>query len=145
MMMNKMILLLSIGVWLGLLIGLSFIEAPLKFQAPNVTIELGLGIGQLVFRALNKMEIILSLIFILAGFKYYLSNRVVLILTSALVAIVMYQSIWLLPALDQRVEMILDGQQLAKSYHHYLFIILEVSKVTMLPILFHRVYNLSIS
>ena len=65
------LLLLMLGVWLGMLLGISFMEAPLKFRAPNMTIALGLGIGQLVFSALNKVEINFdpALTFILAIFK----------------------------------------------------------------------------
>ena len=40
-------------VWLGMVLAISFLEAPLKFRAPGITIALGLGIGRLVFRALN--------------------------------------------------------------------------------------------
>ncbi len=40
-------------VWLGMVLAISFIEAPLKFRAPGVTLAIGLGIGRLVFRALN--------------------------------------------------------------------------------------------
>lgn len=43
-------------LWLGMVAAISFLEAPLKFQAPGVTIPLGLGIGRLVFRALNSVE-----------------------------------------------------------------------------------------
>ena len=43
-------------VWTGMIAGISFLETPLKFRAPGVTLPLGLGIGQLVFRALNKTE-----------------------------------------------------------------------------------------
>jgi len=42
--------------WLGLVLGISFIEAPIKFRAPGITTELGVGIGRLVFRALNIVE-----------------------------------------------------------------------------------------
>ena len=44
-------------VWLGMVVAISFLEAPLKFRAPNVTLQVGLGIGRLVFRALNSVEI----------------------------------------------------------------------------------------
>lgn len=46
------------ALWLGLIIGISFIEAPLKFTAPGITIPLGLGIGRRVFFAMNMVEII---------------------------------------------------------------------------------------
>ena len=48
-------------VWLGLVPGISFLEAPLKFRAPGVTTRIGLGIGRLVFRALNAAEVGLAL------------------------------------------------------------------------------------
>jgi hypothetical protein len=38
-------------VWLGMVLAISFLEAPLKFRAPGVTIPVGLGIGRLVFRS----------------------------------------------------------------------------------------------
>ena len=47
-------------VWLGMVAAISFLEAPLKFQAPGITVQLGLGIGRLVFRALNAVEIVLA-------------------------------------------------------------------------------------
>ena len=47
-------------VWLGMVLAISFLEAPLKFRAPGVTIPIGLGIGRLVFRALNSAEVILA-------------------------------------------------------------------------------------
>lgn len=40
-------------VWLGMVLAISFLEAPLKFRAPGVTIPLGLGIGRIVCRALK--------------------------------------------------------------------------------------------
>ena len=43
-------------VWLGMVLAISFLETPLKFRAPGVTMQIGLGIGRLVFRALNVVE-----------------------------------------------------------------------------------------
>src|SRR5690606_37301219 len=49
-----------IFAWLGIVIAISFIEAPLKFRAPGVTLQIGLGIGRLVFRAVNSVEVVLA-------------------------------------------------------------------------------------
>ena len=38
-------------VWLGRVLAISFLEAPLRFRAPQVSLRIGLGIGRLVFRA----------------------------------------------------------------------------------------------
>jgi len=44
-------------VWLGMVAAISLLEAPLKFRAPNVTMQIGLGIGGLVFRVLNTVQV----------------------------------------------------------------------------------------
>lgn len=46
--------------WLGTVVAISFLEAPLKFRAPDVTLQIGLGIGRVVFRALNIAEAVLA-------------------------------------------------------------------------------------
>jgi hypothetical protein len=56
----------GIFVWLGMVVAISFMEAPLKFHAPGVTLQIGLGIGRLVFRALNAAELVLAMA-VLAG------------------------------------------------------------------------------
>ena len=50
----------AVFVWLGMVLAISFLEAPLKFRAPGVTLPIGLGIGRLVFRALNGCEVVLA-------------------------------------------------------------------------------------
>ena len=55
------------AVWLGLLIGISLIEAPLKFTAPGITIPLGLGIGRRVFFAMNLVEVVLAVVLLVSG------------------------------------------------------------------------------
>ena len=47
-------------VWLGMVLAISFLEAPRKVRAPGVTLQVGLGIGRLVFRALNVCELALA-------------------------------------------------------------------------------------
>jgi hypothetical protein len=50
----------ALMVWLGMVLAISFLEAPLKFRAPDVTVPIGLGIGRLAFRALNTAEAVLA-------------------------------------------------------------------------------------
>ncbi|MBB5431018.1 hypothetical protein [Nocardiopsis composta] len=47
-------------VWFGMVVAISFMEAPLKFRAPGITVPLGLGIGRIVFGALNIAEAVLA-------------------------------------------------------------------------------------
>ena len=55
-------------VWFGMVGAISFIEAPLKFRAPNITLALGLGIGKIVFQMLNRIEIIFAVLMLVSLF-----------------------------------------------------------------------------
>ena len=43
--------------WLGMVAAISFLEAPIKFSAPGVSLAIGLGIGRKVFTALNAVGV----------------------------------------------------------------------------------------
>jgi hypothetical protein len=53
-------------VWLGAVLAISFLETPVKFRAPSITVALGLGIGRLVFRALDRVELALGVLLTVA-------------------------------------------------------------------------------
>jgi hypothetical protein len=52
--------------WLGMVLAISFLETPVKFRAPGITIPLGLGIGRIVFRALNIAEMVLAAVVVVS-------------------------------------------------------------------------------
>ena len=141
-MKGQLIILLMLGTWLGMILGISFLEAPLKFQAPNITLTLGLGIGKLVFGALNKVEIVFSLMLVSWMFwqNKNLETPQILIL-SFLISLVAIQSFWLLPILNTRVDALLKGIEVVKSNHHLYFVALEVMKVGLLIYSFTRIYK----
>ncbi len=56
----------AVFLWLGMVLAISFLEAPLKFRAPGVTLPIGLGIGRLVFRALNTVEVVLAIVILVS-------------------------------------------------------------------------------
>lgn len=139
-MLKKLVIPASF-IWLGLILGISFIEAPLKFRAPGITIPLGLGIGRLVFSAVNKMELLLM---VLAFFSALISNRALKIgfySITILVLILIFQTLYLLPALDERAELVLKGQLIPPSFHHQLYIVLEIIKLILL--LFSGLYYMN--
>lgn len=131
--MKKSIEIFCIIFWAGLLAGISFLEAPLKFQAPGITVALGLGIGQLVFQALNKVEIVLLVAILACSLPAPLSN-IKSILLFLVTILLMVDTFWLLPLLDERAKMVLTGHGPAKSYHHILYIIIDMMKFLSLVI-----------
>ena len=120
-------------IWVGMVLGISFLEAPLKFTAPNITLKLGLGIGKVVFGALNKIEIIFSLILITSFFigNFPLKSNYAY---GVVVLILLMQSLWLIPVLNHRADLIIAEEKVSESYHHILFIILELIKLLFLTI-----------
>ncbi len=56
------ILSMCVFMWMGFICAISFMEAWLKFRAPGVTVPIGLGIGKLVFGALNRVEWVFALV-----------------------------------------------------------------------------------
>jgi hypothetical protein len=77
-------------------------EAPLKFQAPNITTELGLGIGRLVFQVLNKIEILFALVLLVAILVDRPRTGWTSVFSGIVISILLLQTAWLLPKLDAR-------------------------------------------
>jgi len=116
--------------WLGFLIAISFFEAPLKFQAPSVSIEEGLDIGRIVFYWFNKVELLLLVALI--SFAVFSKSKSTFKIQTLLGILVLMQTFWLLPALDERAVLRISGEALDSSYHHSLFVTFELIKVFML-------------
>lgn len=121
----------AVFVWLGMVLAISFLEAPLKFRAPGVTIQLGLGIGRLVFRALNACEIVLAVLVVVA---LVIGTPSAGVIAATLVAIgaLLVQVVAVRPALTRRSDAVLAdaGQaEAGRSRAHYYYVGFEVVKV----------------
>ena len=127
--------IISVFLWIGFVCAISFMEAWLKFSAPGVTIPIGLGIGRLVFSALNKIEWLFSIV-IFINLVVAKTNLVRLsnLLYFIPILILLVQTFWLLPALDARAEIYIQGQIPPASTLHYYFVVVEIIKVACLAI-----------
>jgi hypothetical protein len=116
--------------WLGMVLAISFLEAPLRFRAPGITIPLGLGIGRLVFRALNRVELVL-LALVVVGVA--LDPRPALGGVVAGVAVLTAVQLGAVrPVLNRRSDRVLAGEELPRSRGHLAYVALEVVKVGLL-------------
>jgi hypothetical protein len=118
-------------VWLGMVLAISFVEAPLKFRAPGVTLRVGLGIGRLVFRALNVFEYVFVTVIAAALFTHETSAALNIALCVA-VAALLTQTIAVRPLLSRRTAAVLDGDEGRRSNAHYAYVGLELVKVVAL-------------
>ncbi|MBN9747012.1 hypothetical protein DMP23_38965 [Amycolatopsis sp. A1MSW2902] len=121
-------------VWFGMVLAISFLEAPLKFRAPGVTIPIGLGIGRIVFRALNIAEILLA-----AGIVVTVAvgqpGTAVTVLAAVAVVVLIGQLGAVRPALNRRTDRVLaapEGVELPRSRAHFVYIATETVKVLVL-------------
>ncbi len=121
-------------VWLGMVLAISFLEAPIKFRAPGITVPLGVGIGRLVFRALNGCEAVLAV-----GVALALAvgpHHPVTVVLTVLVALDLLACIALRRVMDRRV--IGDAatraisEEMPRHNLHFAYIGLEVAKVGLL-------------
>lgn len=121
----------AVFVWLGMVLAISFIEAPLKFRAPGVTLALGLGIGRLVFRALNAVEAALAAVVVVA-FVLGAPTRASVVAAIIAIAVLAGQVLLVRPRLSRRSDAVLAGQDGPRSHAHWVYVGLECLKVVAL-------------
>jgi hypothetical protein len=117
--------------WLGFFMAISFMEAPLKFTAPNLSMAEGLQIGKIVFGALNYCEWgFLAAIIVTCFIRK--PGKIEAYLIAGLALILILETFWLLPALDSDANKIISGQKVTRHDLHWFYVILEIIKVPVL-------------
>lgn len=114
-------------IWVGAVLAISFLETPLKFRAPGITVPLGLGIGRLVFRALNRAEAVLGVVItiaVIAGDAH--PTGVVIALVVAWLALIAKAAI-VRPRLGRRTDLVVAGEDPGPSHLHLVYIALELA------------------
>lgn len=124
-------------LWFGLVAAISFIEAPLKFQAPGITIPLGLGIGRLVFAALNGVEAVLLVALLVLTF-WPRASRVTARRWSwflVLAGVFLFKIAVVRPPLNARTDLVLAGAEPGQSPWHYVYIACDLVTLALLVLL----------
>lgn len=120
-------------IWIGMLLGVSFIATPAKFLAPSLTLPVALDVGRQTFGVFSIVEVIASLLLLTAAAVSRCHGRIV-VLAALVGSLVALQFFWLLPALDARVEIILQGGVPEQSQLHSLYIAIEFTKALLLGV-----------
>ncbi|MBO0801894.1 MAG: hypothetical protein J2P25_02315 [Nocardiopsaceae bacterium] len=118
-------------LWLGMVLAISFLEAPLKFRAPGVTLQVGLGIGRVVFRGLNSAEAVLAALIIVTMITGT-PPAWFLVPAAVAMAVLGVQLVAVRPRLARRSDAVLSGADAPRSRSHHAYIALEVIKVLAL-------------
>lgn len=121
----------AIFVWVGMVLAISFLEAPLKFRAPGVTLPVGLSIGRLVFRALNGVETVLAVTVVVTLLVHRPATGALAAAAVAIVCLVV-QIVAVRPRLSRRSDAVLAGAEGPRSHAHYWYVGFEVVKLVAL-------------
>jgi hypothetical protein len=116
-------------IWLGIVIGVSFIATPLKFAAPSLDLPTALEVGRVTFRLLARVEWFLAATLCAAVWLGRVRPPRSLWLAFAVLVI---EAAWLMPALGARSDAIRAGAAVAPSSLHTLFIVAEMGKCAAL-------------
>ena len=118
-------------IWLGMVLAISFLEAPLKFRAKGLELPVGLAIGRIVFRALNIAEVIwavvIAICLTIAG-----PSGPVLVLAAVTAVLLAVQLLVVRPRLNRRSARVLAGHEAPRSRAHHAYIGLEALKLAAL-------------
>lgn len=121
----------AVWTWLGMVLAISFLEAPLKFRAQGLEIRVGLAIGRIVFRALNTVEIgWAAIVTVCLVVDNPPTSAVVVAIVAG--AVLVAQLAVVRPRLNRRTNRVLAGDDVPRSSAHHAYIALEVSKVAAL-------------
>jgi len=111
--------------------GISLLATPVRFTAPTITRPVALDVGQVVFAALNRAELI-ALVILLIVVRISGWARKLWMQCSVLILILLAQSVWLLPQLAARSQQIVAGIEPAPSLVHGTYSTLELLKLALL-------------
>jgi hypothetical protein len=118
-------------IWLGMVLAISFLEAPLKFRAEGLELRVGLAIGRIVFRALNIAEVIwagvIAVCLTIAG-----PSGPVLVIAAVTAVLLAVQLLVVRPRLNRRSARVLAGEDASRSRAHHAYIGLEALKLAAL-------------
>jgi hypothetical protein len=118
-------------IWLGMVLAISFLEAPLKFRAEGLELRVGLAIGRIVFRALNIVEVVWAVV-IAVCLSITRPSGPILILAALTAVLLAVQLLLVRPRLNRRSARVLAGHDAPRSRTHHAYIGLEALKLTVL-------------
>lgn len=118
-------------LWAGVLIGVAFLAAPAKFNAETLSLPVAMDVGRQEFGTLNVTELVLAVV-TLALAAYARTDRTIWFGLAFAALVVVLQALWLLPVLDARAEMIIQGGTPPEAPWHSLYITVEILKLAVL-------------
>lgn len=122
-------------LWLGILLGVSFLATPVKFLAPSLDLPTALDVGRVTFAFLSRTEWVLCALLAATALVSPQARALHLGGCALLAGSLVVQAAWLLPVLDARVGRIIAGETVLPTAHHLFYISAEALKLLVLLVL----------
>ncbi|PWN69464.1 hypothetical protein C1631_015565 [Chryseobacterium phosphatilyticum] len=127
------IVLILLCLMAGMFMTISFLETPLKFQVQGMTLPTALGLGKLMFGISTRIQdlfLLLILVFMMLSRKNY--TRFDFLIIIFFLTLVSLEQFWMLPVLNNRVDLLSAGQSIPPTLIHDYFIYTETAKAILL-------------
>lgn len=122
------------AVWVGMLVALSFLETPLKFTAPGITLPIGLGLGRIVFVALAISGWVLLVLMTALAVPRPRIARADWALIGSLWVVLAVQTFLVRPPLNARSDILIAGGDPGESILHYVYIACDLALLALLAV-----------
>lgn len=126
--------LVAVFTWLGLVAGIAFIASGLKHNAFGVSLPVGLGLDQVMFRAMHRAEWVLACA-VLADLLPGRAPAPVLAAAAVPVLLLALQTAWLQPALQLDALPAFHGQGAPGPGLRTANLVIELAKCAALAVL----------
>jgi hypothetical protein len=118
------------AIWIGLILGVSFFAAPIKFTAPGVSLEQLLAVGQVTFRAFSWVELSTFALLVAASLRKL--TRGIVIGLFFLCLLLLIQKFGILPGLDTELNRTVAGETVEETSLHFVYVAIDCFKVAVL-------------
>jgi len=118
------------AIWIGLILGVSFFAAPIKFTAAGVSLEQLLAVGKVTFQAFSWIELSAFVLLVCASLKN-LSKGVVISL-AVLCLLLLIQKFGILPGLDTELDQTVAGEAVEETNLHFIYVAIDFVKLGIL-------------
>ncbi|MGI9290352.1 MAG: hypothetical protein ACR2QG_03635 [Gammaproteobacteria bacterium] len=118
------------AIYIGLIIGVSFFAAPIKFTAEGVGLNQLLAVGKVTFQAFTWIELVAYCL--LVAVTWRVRNSKVLLSMVVLLLLLLVQKLGVLPVLDVALDRTVAGEAEGDSSLHTVYVVLEVLKIAVL-------------
>ncbi len=129
--MRRVLLPVTLLFWAGVVFGVAYVAAPAVFTAASVTRQVGIDATRHSFTLLNRAEIVLAGLSLLLLLRSA-AGRIAISATVLACAIVALETLWMLPTLDRRADIVMRGAEPPPSPVHTLYVVGDSVKVLAL-------------